>query len=217
MAIVWSKHIAATNSELELVRKIRRWTGRPSSSGLVLGIGDDCAIYRARGSSEDLLFTTDMLLEEVHFRRDTHRAEDVGWKLSGAWIERHRRDGRRPAILLLSLAVGNGQTIGGSAGFYRGLLRLARREASSWLAEIWRVRRKGGVRYRRMRAVRAARRASGWGTPRAMRIYVLESSAVGVRVWRRERRGAQAASSRASVLELGGYLRGELHATAAMI
>ena len=29
---------------------------------------------------EDLVFTTDYLIEDVHFRRDTHAAEDVGHK-----------------------------------------------------------------------------------------------------------------------------------------
>ncbi len=62
-------------SEVNLVRRIGRWATAafPSSSSLVLGIGDDCAIYRSRGSREDLVFTTDMLIEDVHFRRSTHR------------------------------------------------------------------------------------------------------------------------------------------------
>ena len=38
---------------------------RPGN-GLVLGIGDDCAIYRPR-AGEDLLFTTDQTIEGVHF------------------------------------------------------------------------------------------------------------------------------------------------------
>jgi hypothetical protein len=54
-------------NELALVEKLRRWAG--TSREMVLGIGDDCAIYRPK-AREDLLFTTDQLIESVHFRPD---------------------------------------------------------------------------------------------------------------------------------------------------
>jgi thiamine-monophosphate kinase len=44
---------------------------------LVAGIGDDCAIYRPKGSADDLLFTTDLFLEGIHFLRETHKASHV--------------------------------------------------------------------------------------------------------------------------------------------
>lgn len=43
-----------------------------------LGIGDDCAILpNAEG---ELIYTTDMLLEGVHFLRTAASPEDIGWK-----------------------------------------------------------------------------------------------------------------------------------------
>src|SRR5580698_7076194 len=85
-------------SELQRIDRIRRLADAPRGSGVVLGIGDDCAIFRQRGATEDLVFTTDMLVEDVHFRRATHRPEDVGWKAL-ARVERCCRHGCGAAIL----------------------------------------------------------------------------------------------------------------------
>jgi thiamine-monophosphate kinase len=98
---------------------------------LVLGIGDDCAIYRPRGSREDLLFTTDLLIEDVHFRRATHRAEDVGWKCLARGLSDIAAMGGEPRFCLVSLAVAEWADARWVDGFYRGLLRLARREKTA--------------------------------------------------------------------------------------
>ena len=68
----------AVNSEREILDRVRG-SMRGKGTGLALGIGDDCAIYRPR-PGEELLFTTDLLIEDVHFRRATHSARDIGYK-----------------------------------------------------------------------------------------------------------------------------------------
>jgi thiamine-monophosphate kinase len=116
-------------SEVDLVRRIGRWAHQAAPApSVVLGIGDDCAIYRPRGSREDLLFTTDLLIEDVHFRRSTHRPEDVGWKCLARGLSDIAAMGGEPRFCLVSLAVAEWADARWVEGFYRGLLRLARRE-----------------------------------------------------------------------------------------
>lgn len=123
----------AENNEVDLVRRIGQWAmpSLASASSLVRGIGDDCAIYRPRGSREDLLFTTDLFVEDVHFRRSTHRAEDVGWKCLARGLSDIAAMGGEPRFCLVSLAVAEWADARWVAGFYRGLLRLARRERTA--------------------------------------------------------------------------------------
>ncbi len=114
-------------SELEIIDRIRRRVALPRGRGIVLGIGDDCAIYRARGSAEDLLFTTDMLIEDTHFRREKHRPEDLGWKALARGLSDIAAMGGAPRFFLLSLAVPRWAKQAWLDGFYRGLLQLAGR------------------------------------------------------------------------------------------
>jgi thiamine-monophosphate kinase len=117
-------------NELVLIDRIRRRAGLVKGTGVVLGIGDDCAIFRPRGSREDLLFTTDMLLEDVHFRRSTHRPDDVGWKALARGLSDIAAMGGTPRFCLLSLALPATVDARWIDGFYRGLLQLSDREST---------------------------------------------------------------------------------------
>src|ERR1700734_2874228 len=62
-----------TLGERELIANIRERAGQTQVAGrkgrvLHLGIGDDCAVLRPR-AGEELGVTTDLSLENVHFRR----------------------------------------------------------------------------------------------------------------------------------------------------
>jgi thiamine-monophosphate kinase len=65
--------------ELELIARLRKLAVPPPGGRLVLGIGDDCAVWRPE-AGRDLVFTTDFLIEGVHFLLDTHTPQQVGRK-----------------------------------------------------------------------------------------------------------------------------------------
>jgi thiamine-monophosphate kinase len=111
-------------NELELVRLIHARAPRPHG-GVVLGIGDDCAVFRPGGRREDLLFTTDMLIEGVHFLREAHPAEAVGWRALARGLSDIAAMGGRPRFCLLSLALAPWTDRPWQDAYFRGFLRLA--------------------------------------------------------------------------------------------
>jgi len=89
--------------ETAIVEWIRRRAVAPRGARVALGVGDDCAIYRPR-AGEELLFTTDMLLEGVHFLRETHGPEVAGRKALARALSDIAAMGAEPRFCLLSLA-----------------------------------------------------------------------------------------------------------------
>lgn len=91
--------------ERGITDRLRAMSVLPAGSRVVLGIGDDCAIYRPRGSAEDLLFTVDFFVEGTHFRRATHSAAEVGRNSVVRSLSDIAAMGGRPRFCLLSLCV----------------------------------------------------------------------------------------------------------------
>ena len=117
-------------SEIEFLAGLQKKLAIGRGGELVTGIGDDCAIFRPAGSRHDLLFTTDLLLEDVHFRRETHSPEDVGHKALARGLSDIAAMGGEPRFCLLSLTVADWADDRWLNRFYRGLLRLADRTAT---------------------------------------------------------------------------------------
>jgi thiamine-monophosphate kinase len=107
-------------SELEIVERLRRLSS--PSEGMILGIGDDCAIYRPR-AGEELLFTTDQMIEDVHFTL-AQSAASIGERALARSLSDIAAMGGEPKFCLVALAASDTKWI---EGFYRGLLRLAKR------------------------------------------------------------------------------------------
>lgn len=70
----------------------------------VLGIGDDCAILPMDGTS-DLLITTDMLIEDVHFLRDNITPGQLGYKSVAVNLSDIAAMGGTPLGTFLSIAI----------------------------------------------------------------------------------------------------------------
>jgi len=110
--------------ETDLISLIQR-INAAGAPGLVKGIGDDCAVIRPN-AGEDLLVTTDFLLEGVHFLRETHTAADCGWKCLARGLSDIAAMGGVPRYAFVSLALAPWSCGHWVRDFYTGMQRLAR-------------------------------------------------------------------------------------------
>jgi thiamine-monophosphate kinase len=112
-------------TEAGILSRLRSRISVPTSSRLIAGIGDDCAVYRSPGSNEDLLFTTDLLIEGVHFLNSSHSPADIGHKVLARGLSDIAAMGGVPRFCLLSLALPASVDARWIDRFYAGLLALA--------------------------------------------------------------------------------------------
>jgi thiamine-monophosphate kinase len=109
--------------ETQIIDRIRR-LARLRRPSVVLGIGDDCAILRPR-PNEDLVFTSDFVLEGRHFTLETHTAARVGHKALARSLSDVAAMGAEPVFCLVSLAVPAARGARWIQRFYKGFLALA--------------------------------------------------------------------------------------------
>lgn len=111
--------------ETALIDQIRRLSSKNlKDKTLIRGIGDDCAVLRPR-VGEDLVFTSDFVLEGRHFERKTHTPADIGYKALARSLSDLAAMGSEPVFCLVSLAGPGELASRWIASFYRGLLDLA--------------------------------------------------------------------------------------------
>jgi thiamine-monophosphate kinase len=109
----------------ELVEgSVRTTRGRPTPSTVLTGIGDDCAVLRLLPGQESLV-TTDFTLEGIHFRRDWHPAEAVGYRCLARGLSDIAAMGGKPVAAFLSLALPRDLPQSWVGRFTRSLIRLA--------------------------------------------------------------------------------------------
>ncbi|WP_447979686.1 thiamine-phosphate kinase [Candidatus Nitrospira bockiana] len=106
--------------EFSLIDDILRRFGK-TGSRVVRGIGDDAALIRA-APSRDLILTTDLLAEGIHFDRRTATWEDIGYKAAVANLSDVAAMGGRPEHVLVSLAVPPHSRPNDILELYRGIM-----------------------------------------------------------------------------------------------
>src|SRR5215211_2875723 len=97
-----------------------------SASGLQLGIGDDAAVWQPT-PGEQIVVTTDSLVEDVHFRRDWTDWESLGHKALAVNISDIAAMGAIPKLAVVSLGLDGEELVSDLESLYRGLGGLARR------------------------------------------------------------------------------------------
>jgi thiamine-monophosphate kinase len=98
-----------------------------SGSGyhLLLGIGDDAAVWRTDASIQ--LATTDTLVQDVHFTLDTATWEELGWKALAINISDIAAMGGIPRYALVTLGLPSHTEVEDAAQLYLGMAQVARK------------------------------------------------------------------------------------------
>jgi thiamine-monophosphate kinase len=118
--LAWYHGFALPLPERALIAAIRR-RKQPT---IAAGIGDDCAVLRIPPGHE-FLVTTDFSLEGMHFRRDWHSPESVGYRCLARGLSDIAAMGGNPVAAFLSLALPWKLPQRWVDRFFDGLLKLA--------------------------------------------------------------------------------------------
>jgi len=112
-------------NEREFVRWLKQVA--PNHRGrFKLGIGDDAAIM-AVSPGRDLILTTDLTIENVHFTHAIHSARSVGHRALARSLSDIAAMGGEPRVALVSIALSERTTEAWIKGFYSGFHGLAER------------------------------------------------------------------------------------------
>ncbi len=105
--------------EFQIIDYLRRCSS--GSPELIEGIGDDCAVADL-APGQQLLTTTDLLTESVHFRLDWTDLFNLGRKAVSVNVSDLAAMGAQPRFLFLSLAIPDHLEVGSLEQFFRGFL-----------------------------------------------------------------------------------------------
>ncbi|MBM3788957.1 MAG: thiamine-phosphate kinase [Acidobacteria bacterium] len=117
-------------TEDEIVRLLEKIFGG-AGRGILRGIGDDAAVIHPPGAREHWAITTDMLLEEVDFRRQWLTPAELGHKALATNLSDLAAMGVRPRYYSVAVAMPPGPGKAWIAAFYRGMTGLAARHGAA--------------------------------------------------------------------------------------
>ncbi len=109
--------------ERGLIRRIRKTIGS-DAPGVRVGIGDDAAVLVPTPGAW-LLVTTDLVMEDVHFRRRSAGPADIGWKAMAVNLSDIAAMGGTPRFALVALACPEKTEVEEVDLFYKGLTAAA--------------------------------------------------------------------------------------------
>lgn len=105
--------------EFGLIKRLSERLGVPASSELIVGIGDDAAVWRA--GERAIIATTDTMVEGIHWLPDATPWCDLGWKALAANVSDIAAMGGKPTFALVTLALPPGTDVGWIDELYDGL------------------------------------------------------------------------------------------------
>lgn len=114
--------------EFGLIRRLTRHLKK--RSGLLVGVGDDCAVVRPV-AGKPMLLTTDMLIEGIHFRREWMTAREIGEKSMLVNLSDIAAMGGTPLYALVSVGLPKNFGLREATSLFGGLRRVAEREGVS--------------------------------------------------------------------------------------
>lgn len=109
--------------EHEAIRRLTAMLGRHAD--LVVGAGDDCAVAKVPGTGHDQVFTTDPVVENVHFLLSDAPAR-IGNKAAGRVLSDIGAMGARPQWLLVNVVAPPDLDFSILQGVYDGMTALCR-------------------------------------------------------------------------------------------
>lgn len=111
--------------EDRLVEAIAELVAQPSQRRVLLGIGDDAAVWQPSRSHRSVI-TTDATIEDVHFRRDKTAPEDIGRRAMGAALSDIAAMGAWPVLATISIGLRT-EDLEVGLPLYRGIAEVAQK------------------------------------------------------------------------------------------
>ncbi len=113
--------INEAGGELGWIERVRAAHAGAAGNGLALPIGDDAAVLDIPAGRQ-VVVTTDMLVEEVHFRRDWSDPYSIGWKAAAVNLSDIAAMGAEPTFAFVSLAFVRDEAVETLERLYNGFV-----------------------------------------------------------------------------------------------